>query len=278
MKKISRRSLIHKGCSLAVVSLSLPYLLSCTPEEIQSISNSQDEDNTTYDGNWVSGGTELITQDFPDTGIFENAAMCSIALNTQATLGPCYFEDSTGEDISEGKTGLPMQLCLRFINSSCTPLADLEIEVWHCDTEGIYSGDTSQSSDSSSFAGSFCTANNSAALQSSWFRGKLTTNSDGRVNFKTCFPSWYNGRTIHIHFAVIKNNQRVFVSQFCFSDNLTEQICTTHKLYSHRGIQDTPLSSGKDTVFPSSSYDQFKMTIEENKDGTLLAYHSVIIS
>ena len=33
------------------------------------------------------------------------------------------FEDSSGEDISEGLTGLPMQLCLRLSDGQGAPLA-----------------------------------------------------------------------------------------------------------------------------------------------------------
>lgn len=169
-----------------------------------------------------------------------------------------------------------MQLCLRLVDANCNALSGYKIEVWHCDNEGIYSGDTSNSSDASRFAGNFCTGGDSDAALSTWYRGMLTTNQNGRVNFKSCFPGWYRGRTIHIHFAVVdSSNNRKLVSQLCFSDSLTEQICTTHPYYYDRGVQDTPLSGGRDTVFPSNGYEDFQLSVQQNSDGTMLAYHTI---
>lgn len=231
---------------------------------------------TPASGSWQSGGTNLITVDYPDNSIFASSTSCSITPST--TEGPCYFQDDTGEDISEGKTGLPMQLCLRLVDSSCNPLANHTIEVWHCDTAGIYSGDTSNSDDSSSFAGNFCTGGNTGAERSTWFRGQLTTDSSGRVNFKTCFPGWYSGRTIHIHFAVSQNGVGRVISQFCFTDAFAKQICTEHPLYNSRGEQNTTLAGGRDTVFPSSGYESYLLTTQANSDNTLLAYHTIVLN
>lgn len=227
---------------------------------------------------WASGNTNLITVAYPDDSIFDDASTCNITLTDATTEGPCYFGVTTGEDISSGLSGLPMQLCLKLVDSSCQPLENYQIEVWHCDNRGIYSGDTSSSFDSTRFAGSFCTNNDSSSLASTWYRGMLQTDSNGRVNFKTCFPGWYSGRTIHIHFAVSDSsgNSRV-ISQFCFADAFTQEICTTHEYYSSRGEQDTTLAGGRDTVFPSSGYEDFMLTTAQNSDGTLLAYHTIQI-
>lgn len=225
---------------------------------------------------WLVGGTGLITAAYPADSIFDGAGTCAVTVSKQTTLGPCYFADTTGEDISEGLQGLPMQLCLRLVDSNCDPLEGYTIEVWHCDASGLYSGDTSNSSDSSSFAGSFCTGGDSAAAKSTWYRGMLKTNNSGRVNFKSCFPGWYRGRTVHIHFAVVDSNgNRKLISQLCFDDGFVSEIFTEHSSYSSRGDQDTPLSGGRDTVFPSSGYENFMLTTEQNSDGSLLAYHTI---
>lgn len=222
---------------------------------------------------WASGGTDPITVDYPATSIFANASTCELSLTPAETEGPCYFQSDTGEDIPEGRTGLPMQLAVQLVDTGCAPLEGYTIEVWHCDTAGIYSGDTSDSDDAARFAGSFCTADDAEAVESTWFRGQLTTDADGRVNFKTCFPGWYAGRTIHIHFAVTDpdGTTRV-ISQWCFPDEFTEEICTTHDLYADRGAQDTPLGGGTDTVFPADDYDVYLLDLEQNSDGTLLGY------
>lgn len=87
------------------------------------------------------------------------------------------------------------------------------------------------------------------------------------------------GRTIHIHFAVSDSagNSRV-ISQFCFADTLTKEICTTHEYYSSRGEQDTTLAGGRDSVFPRSGYESFMLATQQNADGTMLAYHTIQIA
>lgn len=229
---------------------------------------------------WAAGGTDLITVDFPDDTLFDNAGTCTLSLTERTTEGPCYLGVEERQDISDGKTGLPMQLCLQLVDASCSPLQGYLIEVWHCDRAGIYSGDTSQSDDASTFAGNFCTGGDSAATSNIWFRGEQTTDANGRVNFASCFPGWYSGRTIHIHYRVRLTNggSDYIVSQFCFTDTFCEEICTNHSLYASRGSQDTPLSGGRDTVFPSSGYDEYIMNFSQNSDGSLLAYKRIMIS
>lgn len=227
---------------------------------------------------WAVGGTDRITVDFPGDDLFDNASACAVELTPMTTAGPCYFDDATGEDIAEGLSGLPMQLCLQVIDSDCLPVEDYVVEVWHCDHRGVYSADTSESVEDVRFLTGFCTGGDEAALSSTWYRGRLRTDTNGRVNFKTCFPGWYASRTIHIHFSVadpLGNNQ--VISQFCFTDALAEEICTTHEVYAERGVQDTPLASAADIVFPSEGFEPFLFNTAQNTDGSLLAYHRIQI-
>lgn len=285
-KNPSRRRFI-KQLGLGLASIPLIGLVACgggsdSTETASNDTGSSDSSGSTGSStgsstSWASGGTAAMTANFPDDSLFVLGTACTVALTKNLTEGPCYFTADTLDDISEEQTGLPMQLCFRVIDNSCNPLSGLEVEVWHCDVAGIYSGDTSGSSDSSGFSSSFCTGNDSEALRSKWFRGTQITGSNGRVNFKSCFPGWYSGRTIHIHFRVRNNNNDEVASQLCFPDAFTAEICTTHANYSSRGIQDTTLSAGRDTVF-GSSYDEFLFDYQQNSDGSLLVYKTIQIS
>lgn len=232
---------------------------------------------TTVTSDWAMGGTASMTANFPDDTLFALGGTCTLALTKALTEGPCYFAADVLDDISEEQAGLPMQLCLRVVDSSCNPLSGLEVEVWHCDVGGIYSGNTAGSADSRRFSSGFCTGNDRDALQAKWFRGIQVTDSNGRVNFKSCFPGWYSGRTIHIHFRVRNNNNDQVISQFCFDDSFTAKICTTHPEYSGRGVQDTTLSGGRDTVF-SRDYEDFLFDTRQNDDGSLLAWKTIRLS
>ncbi|SHO58302.1 intradiol ring-cleavage dioxygenase [Vibrio quintilis] len=230
-------------------------------------------DNPSAD--WLSGGTKSMTADFPDDSIFATGATCTVALTEQRTEGPCYFDSVYREDISEGLVGLPTQLCFQLTNESCEPLAGYEIEVWHCSVEGVYSGDTSDASDTGRFNSSYCTGDAEDALASQWFRGIAVTDSSGRVNFKTCFPGWYSSRAIHIHFRVRSNNADSVVSQFGFGDYFCQSICTTHEDYVSRGEPDTYMNN--DTVFDGPD-ETYMFNLQANTDGSLLAYKRLMIS
>jgi len=278
----TRRNLV-KTLGIAITALPIISIIGCGGDNSDTTNADIDTQPTTEPttggssstetGDWLVGGTELITENYPDDTLFESATACAIALTGSTTEGPCFFSVDTTEDISTGLTGLPMMLCLRLIDSECNPLANHEIAVWHCYTAGVYSGDTTNSEDSSGFAGDFCTSGDNAAQSSTWYRGELITDSNGRVNFKSCFPGWYSGRTIHIHFSVTNNNASL-ISQFCFDDTLTQDICNNHSEYSGRGTQDTTLSGGRDTVF-GSDYEEFQFETQINSDGSLLAYKTI---
>ncbi len=285
-RTLSRRQIISGAGSL-IVATPFMSMTGCNPITEESASSpssgsATDSTSTTVTGasEWASGNTSLITVDYPEDTLFDDSSSCSISLTESTTEGPCYFGVSEQEDISEGRTGLPMILCMQLIDEDCNPLEGYLIEIWHCDNAGIYSADTTDSDDTTSWAGSgFCADDDAAAEESKWFRGELTTDSSGRVNFKSCFPGWYSGRTIHIHFRVRQpsGGNDYVISQFCFSDSFAAEICTTHVEYSSRGEQDTPLASGTDTVFPSSGYNDYMLNVEQNSDGTLLAYKRVQI-
>lgn len=275
-EKFSRRAMLMSCGVTSVATLGLMASGLGLSKSRNSVAGRYLASQNSLSHGWASGATNLISVDYPTGAIFDSGPKCSIAVTKRATLGPCYFRDTTGEDISLGLTGLPMQLCIRLVDKDCHPLKNHIIEVWHCDRFGIYSGDTSHSSDASRFAGKFCTGGDEDAQNSTWFRGMLKTDVNGRVNFKSVFPGWYRGRTIHIHFAVVdENGNRLFISQFCFSDEFAKEICTKHELYADRGEQDTPLKGGRDTVFPRNGYEVFQMNVEKNSDNTLLAYHTI---
>lgn len=279
----SRRKFIQQ-LGLAMVSIPMVGLVACGSATDESSTDSSSDSGSGSTGgtsgsstSWASGGTQYLTANFPADSLFDLGSSCTLALTKALTEGPCYFAVTTSDDISKSQTGLPMQLCLRVVDKNCNPVSGLEVEVWHCDVEGIYSGDTSGSADSARFAGSFCTGNDADAVKSKWFRGSQVTDSNGRVNFKSCFPGWYSSRTIHIHFRVKNNNSDQVISQFCFADSLTSEICTTHPNYSARGNQDTTLGSGRDTVY-GSNYSDFLFNTARNSDGSLLAWKTIKLS
>jgi protocatechuate 3,4-dioxygenase beta subunit len=44
------------------------------------------------------------------------------------------------------------------------------------------------------------------------------------VQFRTIFPSWYGGRTPHVHFKVFLGGKEVMASQVFFPDEISKEV------------------------------------------------------
>jgi hypothetical protein len=65
-------------------------------------------------------------------------------LTAETAEGPYYLDyDLFRKDITEDRTGIPLDLHLKIIDSAtCEPLKHAAVDIWHCDTLGVYSGYT----------------------------------------------------------------------------------------------------------------------------------------
>ena len=52
-----------------------------------------------------------------------------------------------------------------------------------------------------------------SAVGQQYLRGTQFTDQAGHVQFRTIFPSWYGGRTPHVHFKVFLGGSEVVASQ-----------------------------------------------------------------
>ena len=63
-----------------------------------------------------------------------------------------------------------------------------------------------------------------------FLRGYQVTDAEGRAEFLTIYPGWYEGRTVHIHFKIRTDPDsprgQEFTSQLYFEDSLSDQIAT----------------------------------------------------
>ncbi len=210
---------------------------------------------------WADGGTAAMTAKdcYPDP--FTGAASCMLLCQT--TEGPCTAATEDRQDVSEGMGGLPVRLALKFVEAeTCEPIEGAVVEIWHTQRTGVYSGVTP--------SGAFCYGNDPDAENHLYFRGSQTTDAQGRVDFDTCFPGWYVGRAIHIHFRVYLGGDIYLTSQVFFDESLTESIFTTHPAYSEFGQPDTVNSSdniigGVDDISP------YVLDTARMPDGAMLA-------
>jgi protocatechuate 3,4-dioxygenase beta subunit len=162
-----------------------------------------------------------------DGGAGGTAARSTCTLYPQETEGPYFLDvDMLRRDITEGRRGTPLGLALQVVNAaSCTPLAGVVVEVWHCDAAGVYSGYTGQLRGVDTRGQTF-------------LRGSQVTDAEGRVRFDTIYPGWYPGRTTHVHFKVHVGSTREATSQIYFPEEVTAAVYATSEYVAH-GQKDT---------------------------------------
>jgi len=210
---------------------------------------------------WAEGGTKSMSGTYDDPLTDPLGAACAMFCAT--TKGPCYAETVTRKDISEGYPGLPVRLALLVVDEACKPIADAAVDIWHTRNAGIYSGPD---------AIDFCTTGDLDAKTHKYFRGVQSTDAKGRVDFDTCYPGWYPGRAIHIHFTVRVGGQEYVTSQLYFSPELTADIFATHPDYKEFGLPNT--SNATDGIYPG---EEAVLSAEKQADGALLAWKVLVI-
>lgn len=157
----------------------------------------------------------------------------------QQTEGPYFVDEEINRsdirrDPATGQTkkGTPLALSFAVTQMSgngCKPLPFAQIDIWHCDAQGVYSDVVDPSFDTKGHK---------------FLRGFQRTNADGAAAFTTIYPGWYEGRAVHIHFK-IRTTGHEFTSQLYFPDSLTDQV-EAAAAYNKPGIR---TRNGDDGIF-----------------------------
>ncbi|HZN14021.1 MAG TPA: intradiol ring-cleavage dioxygenase [Acidimicrobiales bacterium] len=144
----------------------------------------------------------------------------SCVLAPEMTEGPYYISgEAVRGDITEGKPGVPLQLNLTVVDAStCRPIPDAVVEIWHADASGDYSG----------FG--------NGASSRTFLRGAQNANADGLVTFKTIYPGWYQGRATHIHLKA-RVNGTTHTTQLFFNEADNNAVYSQSAYAGHQGTR-----------------------------------------
>ena len=139
-------------------------------------------------------------------GVASGAVKC--VLTPEQTEGPYYIAgEKYRRDVTEGRSGVPLLLRLRVVDAStCKPIAGAAVDIWHADALGVYSG--------------FGAGRRSRTFM----RGIQKTDANGLARFRTVYPGWYQGRTVHIHVKVHVAGNVVHTGQLYFPDSVTDRV------------------------------------------------------
>ncbi|HJQ25112.1 MAG TPA: intradiol ring-cleavage dioxygenase [Blastocatellia bacterium] len=184
----------------------------------------------------LAGGRVIERLPVGRRGLSSSAGATSCVVRPALTEGPYFVDEKLNRsDIRTDPTtgalrpGVPLILNFNVSavsGSSCVPLPNAYVDVWHCDALGTYSDVT-------------------GARGQKFLRGYQVTDANGAAQFTTIYPGWYSGRAVHIHFKVrmFSGSQKTyeFTSQFFFPDAFNQQVYTQSP-YNSKGNPDTPNS------------------------------------
>ncbi len=192
------------------------------------------------------------------------------AASTNVTRGPYFIDNESDPNIpnddvdasiqkrsdirsdtkglSGTQSGLPLLLNIivsSYSKGACSPIANAQAHLWHCNAQGVYSDVQASSND-----------NDANLTGENFLRGYQYTDSNGLASFTTIYPGWYSGRAVHIHLKI-----RVFDSagnviteattQLFFDDSISAAVYAANSDYSRSSARDT--MNANDSIYSSES-------------------------
>jgi protocatechuate 3,4-dioxygenase beta subunit len=180
-----------------------------------------------------------------------DAASVSCILTPEQTEGPYYIAgEKLRRNITEGRPGAAMLLRTFVVDAStCRPIKNAAVDIWHADAGGVYSG----------FG--------SGASNRTFMRGIQRTNAKGLASFRTVYPGWYQGRTVHIHVKVHVGGNVLHTGQLYFPDPVTDAVYKRTP-YSARGARD--VRNPNDSIYRSGG-SRSTLRVKKNGAGLYIA-------
>jgi protocatechuate 3,4-dioxygenase beta subunit len=138
----------------------------------------------------------------PFAVVAQQTASCT--LTPDSGEGPFYFDPMLlRSDIVDGHPGAPLDVEIEVLSADgCRALEAARVDLWHAD-----------------------------GLGRTFLRGTQLTSAEGRVGFRTIYPSWYGGRTPHLHFKVFLSEREVIAGQIFFPDDVNEEVFSSWDPY-----------------------------------------------
>ncbi len=124
--------------------------------------------------------------------LFSDNSSCILA--PEVTQGPYYVNgELVRTNLTETQQGVPLYLDLQLVDtSSCEPISGTYVEIWACNSTGVYSGVVSSGNGDSS---------DTSNIDQTFLRGIQPTDDDGIAQFETLVPGHYTGKLFPSHIS-----------------------------------------------------------------------------
>ena len=199
----------------------------------------------------------------------------------QQIEGP-YFVDGMPNrsditsDTSNGSVeqGVPLRLVIHVYgvdDGSCVPLQGAKLDIWHANSQGIYSA-----------------VKDMGTAENNFLRGYQVTDDNGTVQYTTIYPGWYEGRAIHIHdkVRIFDESEKIleWTSQLYLNNSINEQVHEKTPYSNHGPPQTTNeedmiyTEASADGLIQSNSGEQLMVNLTKQKDSYLGTFNIVLNS
>lgn len=285
MNKVLSRSIIALITFIGALSL-LATTVTITPEIFAqtNLSSMQPSANISQDSTGPPPSSIQLPTTQQQVDAFATSQPCletKADRTPQQTEGPYFVDEMLNRsdirsDSSDGSVqdGIPLRLIIHIYdfgrNGSCTPLKGAHVDIWHANSQGLYS-DIQQA----------------GTEGKKYLRGFQVTDDNGTVQFTTIYPGWYEGRTVHIHIKVrtLEGPEKSFdwTSQLYLNDSITDEVHTQDP-YSRHGIPDT--RNSQDGIYTGPSLDglvqansgtRLMLNLNKDKQGSYLGIFNVLL-
>lgn len=241
MKTIDRKGFLKSLGLAGVTALAAPVLMHCGKNE---------EDSS--------------------TAVIDNSIATACAVTNSETEGPFPTKTPSSliqQNIVSDRTGVPFTIALTVQNAkaNCANLQGAIVDIWHCDKDGNYS----------EYGGSGMQSTNYTSVH--FLRGRQTTDANGKVNFTSIFPGWYNGRATHIHVHVYSTSgQSLLVTQIAFPEGNDSAVVLVGASSGYKGMSGYTYNSN-DNVFSDGTSNEMS-SISGSVSGGFALTHTIKVS
>jgi protocatechuate 3,4-dioxygenase beta subunit len=166
-------------------------------------------------------------------------ATLNCTLTPETTEGPYWVDELLKRsDVTEDQTGVPLKLTLGVYEAdpACSPYPGAVVDIWQANALGLYSDQPEQP--------------RADTGGQTFLRGCQTSKENGEVDFRTIYPGWYEGRTLHIHVRVRTFSKDettfTFTTQVFFAEETNAAVLATSP-YNQRPEPDT--TNATDSIF-----------------------------
>jgi protocatechuate 3,4-dioxygenase beta subunit len=180
---LDRRGLLRQAAKFGL-SMSALQLLGCGGADA-STGTTTDDTNSGGTTGGTTGTCSKIPEETagPYPGDGSNGAN---VLNLSGVIRQDIRSSFGG--LSGTAAGIPLTINLTIVSATtCAPLANRAVYLWHCDRGGNYS------------------LYSSGYTNQNYLRGVQAADSNGKLSFTSIFPGCYSGRWPHIHFEVFNS-------------------------------------------------------------------------